>query len=75
MNLAPHHLIFGTLNEIDAFNWTKKVEAAVKKLGYEFKEYKGGSEEFIEEFKQFFANPRRFTYTPVISCKGRKALN
>jgi ubiquinone/menaquinone biosynthesis C-methylase UbiE len=75
VSLAPHHLIFGTLNEIDAFNWTKKVEVAVKKLGYKFKEYQGGSEEFIEEFKQFFANPRRFTYTPVISCKGRKALN
>jgi len=75
VNLAPHHLIFVELKETDAFNWNKKVEVAVKKLGYEFKEYKGGSEEFIEEFKQFFADPRRFTYTPVISCKGRKALN
>jgi len=75
VNLAPHHLIFGELKETDAFNWNKKIEVAVKKLGYEFKEYKGGSEEFIEEFKQFFADPRRFTYTRVISCKGRKALN
>jgi ubiquinone/menaquinone biosynthesis C-methylase UbiE len=75
VNLAPHHLIFGELKEIDAFNWNKKIEVAVKKLRYEFKEYKGGSEEFIEEFKQFFTDPRRFTYTPVISCKGRKALN
>ena len=73
--LAPHHLIFGDLKEIDAFNWNKKIEVAVKKLGYDFKEYKGGSEEFIEEFKHFFSDPRRFTYTPVISCKGRKALN
>jgi ubiquinone/menaquinone biosynthesis C-methylase UbiE len=75
VNLAPHHLIFGELKETDAFNWTKKVEIAVKRLGYDFKEYKGGPEEFIEEFKQFFSDPRRFTYTPVISCKGRKALN
>ncbi|PLX45352.1 MAG: methyltransferase type 11, partial [Desulfobacteraceae bacterium] len=28
-----------------------------------------------EEFTQFFSDPRRFTYTPLISCKGRKALN
>jgi ubiquinone/menaquinone biosynthesis C-methylase UbiE len=75
VNMAPHHLIFGELNERDAFNWTKKLEVAVKKIGYEFKEYKGGYEEFSEEFNKFFSDPRRFTYTPLISCKGRKALN
>jgi len=75
VNMTPHHLIFGKLNERDAFNWTKKLEVAVKKIGYEFKEYKGGYEEFSEEFNKFFSDPRRFTYTPLISCKGRKALN
>jgi ubiquinone/menaquinone biosynthesis C-methylase UbiE len=75
VSMAPHHLIFGELNERDAFNWTKKLEVAVKRLGYEFKEYKGGYEEFFEEFTKFFSNPRRFTYTPLISCKGLKVLN
>jgi SAM-dependent methyltransferase len=75
VNLTPHHLIFGELNERDDFNWTKKLEVAVKRLGYEFKEYKGGYEEFFEEFNIFFSDPRRFTYTPLISCKGHKALN
>lgn len=75
VNLSPHHLIFGELNKIDAFNWTKKVEIAVKRLGYDFKEYKGGYEEFFEEFIQFFSDPRRFTYTPLISCRGIKAMN
>jgi SAM-dependent methyltransferase len=75
VSLSPHHLIFGKLNKIDAFNWTKKVEIAVRRLGYDFKEYEGGYEEFFEEFRQFFSDPRRFTYTPLISCKGRKALN
>jgi SAM-dependent methyltransferase len=72
VSMTPHHLIFGELNEIDAFNWTKKLEVAVKKLGYEFKEYKGGYEEFFEDFKIFFSDPRRFTYTPLISCRGCK---
>ncbi len=71
-SLSPHHLIFGELNEIDSFNWTKKVEVAAKKSGYKFEEYKGGYEEFFEEFKQFFSDPRRFTYTPVICCRGCK---
>ena len=75
VSLTPHHLIFGELNKVDAFNWTKKVEVAVKRLGYDFKEYKGGYEEFFEEFTRFFSDPRRFTYTPLISCKGHKALN
>jgi len=75
VSLSPHHLIYGKLKKIDEYNWTKKVEIAVKRLGYEFKEYERGYEEFFEEFKRFFSDPRRFTYTPLISCKGRKALN
>lgn len=71
-SLAPHHLIFGELNETDSFNWAKKLEVAVKKSGYQFLEYKGGYEEFIEECLSFFSDPRRFTYTPVICCRGCK---
>jgi SAM-dependent methyltransferase len=75
VSMAPHHLIFGEAKEIDTFNWKKKVEVAVKRSGYPFKEYNGGFEEFYEEFMRFFSSPRRFTYTPLISCKGRKGLN
>ncbi|MBW2100511.1 MAG: methyltransferase type 11, partial [Deltaproteobacteria bacterium] len=42
--------------------------------GHRFDEYEGGYEEFFEEFKRFFADPRRFTYTPVISCRGCKPV-
>ncbi len=70
--LDSHHLIFGELNETEAFNWMKKVEVAGKKAGYPFEEYEKGYEEFFEEFKRFFSDPRRFTYTPVICCSGRK---
>ena len=73
VSMSHHHLIFGELNEIDAFNWTKKVIAAGKKSGYQFDEYQGGFEEFFEEFKHFFNDPRRFTYTPVICCRGCKS--
>jgi len=75
MNLASHHLIFGELKETDALNWNKKIEVTLKKLGYELKEYRRGSEKFIEKFEHFFTDPRRFTYTPVNSFKERKALN
>ena len=71
-DVACHHLIFGELRETDAFNWMKKVEVAVRRSGYRFEEYGGGYEEFCTEFRTFFTDSRRFTYTPVISCRGRK---
>jgi SAM-dependent methyltransferase len=72
VDLASHHLIFGELQKNDAFNWMKKVEIAGKKSGYPFPEYPGGYGEFCEDFETFFTDPRRFTYTPVIACRGRK---
>ena len=70
VDLAPHHLIYGELNDVDAYNWIQKLEVAAKRSGFSFPEYSGGYDEFLEEFKQFFADPRRFTYTPLIICRG-----
>lgn len=72
--VSAHHLIFGELREADSFNWLKKVETAPRKIGYSFPEYGGGYEEFIREFQRFFNDPGRFTYSPIISCRGRKRL-
>ena len=72
VKVEAHHQIFGELNEVDAFNWTRKVEVAARNSRYGFDEYQGGFEEFLAEFRTFFADPRRFTYTPIISCRGRK---
>ena len=72
MTIEAHHLIFGELNEVDAFNWTKKVEVGGKLSGYPFDDYEGGYQEFFEEFKSVFSHPRRFTYTPIILCRGKK---
>ena len=65
-----HHLIFGPLGEIDAANWKAKVEVAVRNSGYAFADYPGGYAEFFAEFESAFADPRRFTYTPLIACRG-----
>ena len=37
-----------------------------------FDDYPGGSDGFIKDFNEFFHDPRRFTYTPLILCTGRK---
>ncbi len=70
--LSAHHLIFGKLNETDEFNWTQKIEVAAKHSGYDFGDFDGGFKEFSSAFKSFFSDPRRFTYTPLICCRGRK---
>lgn len=72
VNVSSHHLIFNELKDVDKYNWEKKVEIATKKINYQFENYPGGYEEFEHEFKTFFEDPRRFTYTPIISCRGRK---
>lgn len=72
--MSAHHLIFGDLGPVDAFNWTKKVEVAGRASRYPLPEYPGGFDEFLAEFQQFFSSPRRFTYTPLIACRGRKPV-
>jgi SAM-dependent methyltransferase len=74
VDVAHHHLIYGELDEKDAYNWMKKVEIAAKKSGHSFDDYDGGYEQFVSEFSSFFNDPRRFTYTPIISCRGCKSL-
>jgi SAM-dependent methyltransferase len=75
VQLAAHHLIYGALNDIDRYNWTKKIEVAAKNSGYGFPEYPGGYGEFMAEFQGFFGDPRRFSYTPLIMCRGRRPLS
>jgi len=70
--VRAHHLIYGKLRHQDFFNWMKKIEMIIRKEPSLVKAYLGGVNEFIKEFKEFFLNPRRFTYTPLIMCKGVK---
>lgn len=72
VHMEPHHLIFGTLEEAQRYTWLKKLEIAARKSGSAFSEFPGGYEEFAREFTEFFSSSRRFTYTPVISCRGRR---
>ena len=50
-----------------------EVEIAAKRSGYPFKEFEDGFEGFYSEFHSFFHDPRRFTYTPILCCRGKKA--
>ena len=72
IDVRPHHLLYGAVDESDMFNWVKKVEMATN-IGKElFDTYPGQKDGFFEDFRRFFKDPRRFTYTPLIICKGTK---
>ena len=67
-----HHLYYGQLRYRDHFNWLTKAEVLIKKAGDIFDDYPGGAEGFMHDFINYLNNPRRFTYTPLILCKGTK---
>ena len=75
VDIQAHHLIYGKVREKEAFNWLKKEEVITGKTKALFKNYPGGHEGFNKDFAEYFFNPRRFIYTPMIVCKGRKPLS
>lgn len=72
LELTSHNLIYGKIGKRDLFNWKKKVEIALLRTKELFDDYPGGREGFFADFIKFFDDSRRFTYTPLILCKGRK---
>jgi len=72
VDIIPHHLFYGETDDKDIFNWTKKAEMASSRFSGFFDDYPGGSSGFFGEFERFMHDPRRFTYTSLIVCKGRK---
>ena len=73
VNLVAHHLFFGSIKAGDVYNWMKKIEVNANRFKDLFDEYPGGYEAFINDFNKFLIDPRRFTYTPLIMCKGMKS--
>ena len=72
LDMTSHHLIYGELDETERYNWERKVLVAARRSGCDFARYQGDFNAFAREFTTSFKDPRRFTYTPLISCCGRK---
>ncbi len=75
VDLRAHHLIYGEPNDVDMFNWIKKLEMVTNKAPEVFDDYPGAHSQFFDDFSRFFSNPRRFTYTPLILCKGMNPID
>jgi len=72
VTMEAHHLFFGELDPVDAFNWLSKIEVAARGAGYAFDEYGGDMEAAFAEFREHLFNPGRFIYTPLILVRGTR---
>jgi SAM-dependent methyltransferase len=70
--VETYKMLYGKVDDIDIFNTMKKIEVIPKKIQFDFEEYEGGYEEFYKEAEAYFFDPRRFSYTPLVICRGRK---
>jgi SAM-dependent methyltransferase len=75
VDVTTHNLIYGSVSKAELFNWTKKAEVASAKLKELFENYTGGRDTFLSDFVRFFSDPKRFTYTPLVLCKGMKPFS
>jgi ubiquinone/menaquinone biosynthesis C-methylase UbiE len=74
IELMAHNLIYGEIKDKDKFNLIKKIEISEKKAERLIESYPGGYKQFKADFVKYLADPRRFTYTPLLLCKGKKPL-
>lgn len=72
VQVEPHNLIYSDFKQAQVYNWSRKAELAGRISGLPFEEYPDGFEGFMQEVNAFFSNPRVFTYTPMIACRGTK---
>jgi len=73
VELMAHNLLFGEIKEKDKYNWTKKLEIATKESATLFEKYPGGHQQFYLDFEKYIGDPRRFSYTPLLLCKGTRS--
>ncbi len=71
VEVGAHHLIYGELGAVDAYNWTRKIQVLAGNHALQLPGY-DSSAEFLEDFLAFFGDPGRFTYTPLIAAWARK---
>ena len=74
VELMAHNLIYGEIKDKDKFNLVKKIEMSEKKVESIIKLYPGGYKQFKADLIKYLADPRIFTYTPLLLCKGEKPL-
>jgi SAM-dependent methyltransferase len=72
VQVGAHNLLFGQVEALVMQNWRQKLCMAIRKAAPPLTLYPGGEAEFLADFEEHFSHPRRFSYAPIIACRGRK---
>jgi ubiquinone/menaquinone biosynthesis C-methylase UbiE len=72
VRVENYKITFGMIDQLEVANMLKKIEIVPRRINFDFKEYAGGYEEFRQEAHDFLADSRRFSYAPLILCRGIK---
>ena len=72
VEVTAHNVFYGEMQDKDVFNLTKKIEMVAKLEPEIVETYPGGYPQFYLDFKKHLLDPRRFSYTPLILCKGTR---
>jgi len=75
VELMANNLLYGEKNLHLQFDWIKKIEIAARKAEKLLNSYPGGYQQFSSDLNKFLIDPRRFTYTPLLLCKGVKPFS
>jgi len=75
VELMAHNLIYGEIKDKDKFNLLKKVEMVARKAEKLVNSYPGGYQRLYTDLEKYIVDPRRFTYTPLILCRGTRPLS
>ncbi len=70
VRMEPHHLLYGSMETVQENDWLTKLNVAASRSGYPFSEFSDGYDGFYAEASRLLTDPRRFTYTPLILCRG-----
>lgn len=68
--IIAHNLFYGNILEKDIYNLSKKIEIAAQKASDIVQTYQGGYVKFKKDINDFFNDKKRFSYSPLILCKG-----
>jgi ubiquinone/menaquinone biosynthesis C-methylase UbiE len=72
VNLAAHHLFYGSLPKSDDFNWKAKFDQVSKQHIEGKLELSFCPKKFSLKIMEFLRKPERFSYTPLILVEGTK---
>ncbi len=73
VQLMANSILYGDgENSITKYDWLKKLEIAAVKAKDLLKLYRGGQKQLKSDFEKYLNNPRRFSYSILLVCKGMK---